>query len=140
MTVTDIISQARTNRHGNMCPAWCATDHSPSSVRGFDTTLDGHWNGRETVTVVGGPGEGGHALAYAYQPGLSTFVSETRIVIDAHADRNGRTVTYIEPTADDACGIAGIVEALAHATPKQHLQLAAQLRAAAHIVTFGGIE
>lgn len=40
--------------------------------------------------------------------------------------------------ACDACsGIAGLIEAMAHAAPEQHMQLAGQLRDAGNIVTFG---
>lgn len=135
------MSGPRENRHGSACPDWCSTDHAPRTITGggkdFDATLDRRTSTGDTVVILAAPGEGGHAIAYAWQSLLKVEHPETQIIVDAHADRNGRVITNLDVTADDAHGIAGLVEAMAHATPEQHLQLAAQLRSAVSILTMG---
>jgi hypothetical protein len=133
------VSAPRANRVGSRCPDWCTTDHAPSSLttrdgQTFDTTIDGHSSTDDTIAVLAGPGAGGHAIAYAWQSGQIPLNAEPRITIDA---RSSAGTALLDPTAADALRIAVLVEALAHATPEQHHQLAAQLRAAAGIVTAG---
>jgi hypothetical protein len=122
----------RANRVGSPCPDWCTTDHAEHLIttrdgKILDAAINGHTSSDDMIAVPGA-----HAIAYAWQAGLIPLNAEPRITIDA---RSSAGTALLDPTAADALRIAVLVEALAHATPEQHHQLAAQLRAAAGIVT-----
>jgi hypothetical protein len=129
----------RANLYGSPCPEWCTTDHSLRIVKvpggqDYDFSHDGHSSTSDPVIVMSAPSGVSHAIACASQTGAVGISSPTLITVIA-ANSNGQDQTLLHPTAADACSIAGLIEAMAHATPEQHLHLAQQLRDAASIVT-----
>ena len=115
MTAHDHTSTAAPHPRG--CPPWCATDgehgvHYPS----YDTvTVTDAWFHRYSFAAY--PVQtGGHA------PHVSAGVS-------GHA-----TAVLLIANPADARALAGLLDALALATPEQHRELAAQVRRAAGVL------
>jgi hypothetical protein len=130
----------RANLYGSPCPEWCTTDHSLRIVKvpggqDYDFSHDAHSSTSDPVIVLSAPGGVSHAIACASQTGTVGVPSPTHItVIAGTSNNNSQAWTSLDPSAADAYGIAGLIEAMAQATPEQHMQLAAQLRDAASIV------
>lgn len=107
----DRMIEGRQNRKGSLCPPWCRTDHDIS------------------MTHIGGGGSIGEIWARAILGTRGACVGVT----GGGEWHDGSA--YLEVDPGSAMHLAGMVEALAGATPDEHRELAEAIRQAAAQIT-----
>jgi hypothetical protein len=119
MTVGEIL--ARTNRLGEVCPAWCATDHDSIVLEATGTrpALHAHGHASDPMTYNG---------PFAPRVYVGGGVADARV----HASALSTTLD-VRP-GREADELAKFLEQLASYSPDQLRQMAGEVRVAAGVI------
>jgi hypothetical protein len=131
MAAPSTTGTARTNPEGHPCPPWCVIDHETDIGDGHRYLFHGSERG-----PVGVPGRAGYPDDTIFTRAIQGGRADDKPQVDLIAIRSGTggrpPHAWIAP--GDAGGLAAIIEMLAKASPAQHLELAAAIRAAAAVI------
>ena len=126
MTASSEAVVPRANRDGHPCPPWCAVDHDKELFPGYYPRS----HGGESLADL----DAGVSVRACLRPSSG--------VPDIQVSRHGRPGEcgsfYVAP--GDAGPLAALLEQLAGATPEQHRELAAAIRAAANLIKGDGAD
>jgi len=116
------------NRTNGKCPDWCEkeTDHRPGSYIQF------HW-GRHTVIDPRGVIDPSRIRVDAYMETVNGKDRPPAVSFGAHLP-DQENMAFADIPANDARTLASVIELLAGATPEQHAEYVAGIRAAADAI------